>query len=111
MSRLVNRSVRANYSFWFSSRVFGFLINYVAVLIISISFFVGIESIPSPGLYGVTVIFLLQMSDYLQWFLRQIINMESIMVSVERGYSITQLKPEAPLRTEYDKSIGFTDEI
>lgn len=94
MSITINKSVRANYSFWFSSRVFGFLTNYVSVVVVSISFFVGIEIIPSPGLYGVTVIFLLQMSDYLQWFLRQIINMESIMVSVERGVAVSKLKPE-----------------
>lgn len=27
------------------------------------------------GLYGVSVVFLIQISDYLQWFLRQIISL------------------------------------
>jgi ATP-binding cassette subfamily C (CFTR/MRP) protein 4 len=111
MSDAINKSVRANYSFWFSSRVFVLLTNYVSVVVISISFFVGIEIIPSAGLYGVTVIFLMQMSDTFQLFLRQVINMESIMVSVERGAAVTNLAPEADLRTDYDRSLGFQDEI
>ena len=47
----------------------------------------------NPGLYAVSVVFLIQISDYLQWFLRQIITMESLMVSVERAGKITELKP------------------
>jgi hypothetical protein len=45
------------------------------------------------GLYGVSVVFLVQINDYLQWFLRQIIVMESIMVSVERAKLLMDEKP------------------
>jgi ATP-binding cassette subfamily C (CFTR/MRP) protein 4 len=109
MSNTVNDSIRVNHSFWFASRVFGSWTSYASVLICGVGFFVGVSQISNGGLYGISIVFLLQMSDYLQWFLRQIINMESIMVSVEREFAITNLQPEAPLRTDYDKSIGFKD--
>jgi hypothetical protein len=43
------------------------------------------------GLYGITVVFLIQINDYLQWFLRQMISVESMMVSVERTFEIVNL--------------------
>ena len=48
----------------------------------------------NPGLYAVSVVFLLQVSDYLQWFLRQMIIMESLLVSVERAQALTKLNSE-----------------
>ncbi len=54
------------------------------------------------GLYGVSVVFLIQVSDYLQWFLRQIISLESLIVSVERTFLVTNLTPEKELRNYYD---------
>lgn len=111
MSNCINRSIRANHSFWFASRIFGSWTSYISVLICGIGFFVGVRYIENGGLYGISIVFLLQVSDYMQWFLRQIINMESIMVSVERSVAIANLEPEAPLRTEYDKAIGFAEEI
>lgn len=109
MSSVVNNSNRANHSFWFASRVFGSWTSYVSVLICGVGFFVGISQIENGGLYGISIVFLLQVSDYMQWLLRQIINMESIMVSVEREFAIANLQSEAPLRTPYDMSIGFKD--
>jgi hypothetical protein len=54
------------------------------------------------GLYGVSVIFLLQIIDYAQWFLRQMISLESIIVSVERTFIVAELPAEKELRTDYD---------
>ena len=59
------------------------------------------------GLYGVSIVFLIQINDYLQWFLRQMINMESIMVSVERSFIIKDIEPEKDLVSDYDKSLGI----
>jgi ATP-binding cassette subfamily C (CFTR/MRP) protein 4 len=111
MSGINNSSTRANHSFWFATRVFGSVASCTSILVCGIGFFVGISQIKEAGLYGMSIVLLLQVSDYIQWFLRQIINTESIMVSVERGLALANLEPEAPLRTEYDKSIGFRDEI
>lgn len=50
-------------------------VSYVSSLILIIGFFIGIHFI-SPedaGSYGVTIILLTSISDYLQYFLKQII--------------------------------------
>jgi ATP-binding cassette subfamily C (CFTR/MRP) protein 4 len=111
MSGINNSSTRANHSFWFATRVFGSVASCMSIIVCGIGFFVGISQIGDAGLYGMSIVLLLQVSDYIQWFLRQIINAESIMVSVERGLALANLESEAPLRTEYDKSIGFREEI
>jgi hypothetical protein len=46
----------------------------------------------------VSVVFLIQISDYLQWFLRQLIGLESMIVSVERTFIIADLPAEKELR-------------
>lgn len=70
-------------------------VSYVSSLILIIGFFIGIYFIsPSrAGSYGVTIILLTSISDYLQYFLKQIITVESIMVSSERAMLITKLNP------------------
>ena len=57
------------------------------------------------NLYGVSVVFLAQISDYLQWFLWQLVALESLMVSVERTFQITELNPEKELTTNYDHQL------
>lgn len=80
----INNSLRANICFWNLSRAFGSNINYVSVIIMWIGWIIGIIFVKpeTAGLYGVSVVFLIQVSDYLQWFLRQIISLESLVVSV-----------------------------
>ena len=76
-------STKTNVSFNVVSRGFGVYVSYVSSLILVIGFFIGIYFI-SPqdaGNYGVTIILLTSVSDYLQYFLKQIITVESIMVS------------------------------
>ncbi len=36
---------------------------------------IAVVTTETVGLYGVSVVFLIQISDYLQWFLRQIISL------------------------------------
>ena len=56
-----------------------------------------------------SVVFLIQISDYLQWFLRQLIGLESMIVSVERTFIIADLPAEKELRNQYDEEhhIGY----
>jgi Na+-translocating ferredoxin:NAD+ oxidoreductase RnfA subunit len=51
-----------------------------------IGMMIGIaQSNPSnSGLYGVTVVYLITISDVFQWIMRQMILVESLMVSAER---------------------------
>jgi len=82
---LINNSFRASIAFWNCSRAFGVSINYFNLTVITIGFIIGIRNIliyegdqsnnSLAGLYGVSVVFLIQISDNMQWFLRQIISM------------------------------------
>lgn len=85
--------MRANLCFWILSRAFGAYINALGVIIMTIGWIIGIYVVTpeTAGLYGVSVVFLITVSDYLQWFLRQLVAMESLMVSVERTFQITEL--------------------
>jgi hypothetical protein len=87
------------------SRGFGFYTFLLGgVVLVAIGMEVGIHqsSIADSGLYGVTVIFLVQFSELLQWFLRQTITVESLMLSSERAFQIINLPSEKALRTDYD---------
>jgi hypothetical protein len=59
------------------------------------------------GLYAVTVIFLVQFSEFVQIFLRQAIAVESLMLSSERVFQIINLQAEKELRNDYDNEIGL----
>jgi hypothetical protein len=75
MQRFINDSMRANNSFWFASRVFGVYISYVSIALSSIGLFIGIKTASDPRIYGVAVVFIIQLVDFIQWLLRQIVNM------------------------------------
>lgn len=101
---LSNDSLRANLSFWVCSRIFGAYLSFMVLSIFVIGLMIGISNIENAsseatratlaGLYGVSIVFLVQISDYLQWSLRQTVSMESIMISVERSFLLKQLQPE-----------------
>ena len=101
---LSNDSLRANLSYWGCSRIFGAYLSYMVLTIFVIGMMIGISNIQNAssettraslaGLYGISIIFLVQISDYLQWSLRQIVSMESIMISVERSFLLKELQPE-----------------
>ena len=84
----VNESLRANLCFWILSRAFGAFVNYLAIIVMTVGWMIGIIEVSpeNAGLYAVSVVFLIQISDYLQWFLRQLVVLESLMVSVERSF-------------------------
>lgn len=54
------------------------------------------------GLYGVSIVLIMQISDRLQLLLKQFTNLESATFSTSRIYALTQLELEKPLRTQQD---------
>jgi len=86
-TKAVNNMTRASLCYWNCSRGFGAYVSYFSIIVLIIGYMIGVynSTIETSGLYGVSVVFLVQINDYLQWFLRQIIVMESVMVSVERA--------------------------
>jgi hypothetical protein len=55
--------------------------------------FIGINSSTgnNAGLYAMSVVLMIQIIDYFGFFLRQVVNMESNMVSVARGFQVIDL--------------------
>lgn len=74
-ARAADESTKTNISFNVVSRGFGVYVSYVSSLILVVGFFIGIYFISAEdaGNYGVTIILLTSISDYLQYFLKQII--------------------------------------
>jgi ABC-type multidrug transport system fused ATPase/permease subunit len=104
-TRIINSSTKASIAFDIVSRGFGFYVFFLGgTLLMAIGMEVGIQQTSSinSGLYAVTVIFLVQFSELLQWFLRQTIAVESLMLSSERAFQIIDLPSEKALRTQYD---------
>jgi hypothetical protein len=66
------------------------------MILITVGWVIGIATVTpeTVGLYGVSVLFLQQANDYLVFFLRQLIALESIMVSVERTLIVAELPSE-----------------
>jgi hypothetical protein len=65
-----------------------------------VAMYVGISQSTSAtaGLYGVIIIYLFDFCDNYQWFLRQIIASESMLVSFERARQVVGLPSEKELR-------------
>ena len=88
-------SSKTNMSFQVISRGFGVYVSYASSLFMFAAFFMGVHlTAPSEaGNYGVTIVLLTSVSDYLQYFLKQIITVQSIMLSSERARKIVNLPP------------------
>lgn len=76
LGRRVNQSIRANFSFWFMTRIFGVYSTFILVAVAITSIFVGIVTInkDNQGEYAVVVVFFLSMVEFGQWTARQLIN-------------------------------------
>jgi uncharacterized membrane protein len=68
------------------SRGFGFYETITTIFLMMAGMLMGISQITAAnsGLYGVTIVYLITISDVMQWILRQLILVESLMVSAER---------------------------
>lgn len=64
----------------------------VALNLIGLNIAVSQSTPDKSGLFGATVIFLFNFCDLFQWFLRQGITAESIMISYERAGQIIELE-------------------
>jgi ABC-type multidrug transport system fused ATPase/permease subunit len=84
-------------------------VTFAGIILMLIGMELGVwKSTPlNAGLYAVTVIFLVQFSEFVQTFLRQAIAVESMMLSSERVFQIINLQGEKELRNDYDNEIGL----
>ena len=66
---------RANICYWNCSRGFGAYVSYISIIILVIGYLIGVynSTAQTAGLYGLSVVFLSQVNDMIQWVLRQTI--------------------------------------
>ena len=93
-TKLINRSTKAAFSYDIVSRAFAFYVTVIGIILMAIGMEVGIQqSTPlNYGLYGMTVVFLIGFTELLNWNLRQMNSVESLMLSSERAFQIINLK-------------------
>jgi hypothetical protein len=89
----VDNSNRANIAFWLMNKIFISYVMYFGIFSLYGILFIGIHASTGAdaGLYAMSVVMILQVIDYFGFFLRQVINMESNMVSVARGFLVLDL--------------------
>jgi hypothetical protein len=59
------------------------------------------------SLYGVTVVYLVSITEFLYYIIEQIILVESLMVSGQRMLEIEKFEKELSFRTAYDRDVGL----
>ncbi|KAL4483821.1 hypothetical protein ABPG72_006196 [Tetrahymena utriculariae] len=111
MNTLCNNSLRANMTFWLSSRFFGGYIQSIAIICATIGVFI-IIAIPDQdtSIQAQSITYFMLMIDAIQWCLRQMITTDSVMNSYERTSLLINQPSEAPLTSEFDKSLGKQQE-
>ncbi|KAL4437733.1 hypothetical protein ABPG74_012408 [Tetrahymena malaccensis] len=107
MNALCNNSLRANMTFWLSSRFFGGYIQSIAIICATIGVFI-IIAIPDQeiSIQAQSITYFMLMIDAIQWCLRQMITTDSVMNSYERTSLLINQPSEAPLTNEFDKSLS-----
>lgn len=92
----MNRSSKAIMGFDVASRGFAFYETIISLLLMLAGLMMGINLIDAEdaGLYGVTAVYLITISEFMQWILRQTILVESLMVSAARILQLRDLTTE-----------------
>lgn len=83
----------------------GVVISSIICLTIAVGLLMGISLIANTGEYAAMIVFLMTLLNILQWSFRNIINAESMMVSVARCFYLINVPHEKPPRTDYDSKL------
>ena len=97
--------MRANLFYWISTRCLGASVSSVSCVTTAVGLLMGISLISDTGVYAAMVVFLITILNFLQWCFRNIINVESMMVSVARCFYLINVPHEKPPRTDYDSEL------
>ncbi|KAL4462373.1 hypothetical protein ABPG72_003266 [Tetrahymena utriculariae] len=101
-NQLATDSLRASLYYWICQRGFGSFINLFAVLCNSIGIFIVLSTTSSVSDIGQTIIYFTTGTQFLQWGIRQFVNLDVAMTNTQRCLNFTKLEPEAELKTSYD---------
>ncbi|KAL4476511.1 hypothetical protein ABPG74_010244 [Tetrahymena malaccensis] len=95
-------SLRATWYFCLSSRGFGSFIHLFATIFNSISIFIIITFIKDENKIGQSIVLFMASIEYLQWGVRQAIQVDVAMSSTQRCKNLIEEQSEAELITNYD---------
>jgi len=92
MDALSDKAARANFAFWGFGRVFGAMTHLTCSLFGCVGIFLIIHlNHDDPGAFSQSLMFLLLISDFLQWALRQLITLDSYLSSAQRCFNIIDI--------------------
>ncbi|EAR99878.2 ABC transporter family protein (macronuclear) [Tetrahymena thermophila SB210] len=95
MTTLMNNSIRTYDIFFFISRLFSILIQYVCLIGSGIGITLVLAFNDTDfGLFGQTVTFFIILLNFFHLTLRAIINLDTFMISSERAFSVIDLESE-----------------
>jgi hypothetical protein len=94
-------------------RGFGFYQTILSIILLVVCIIVSIVQSDqnSSALFGIILIYLVSISECFQYYLMQILMVESMMVSAQRILRFLTLPHEKSLRTDYDCEIGLRAEV
>ena len=104
-THLLNCNARAFHSYWDANRVFSFYADYSSAIFACTGVAILLATNIDPGLLGLTCTYVLSVTDYAQWAMRQMLMHLMQMASTERIKAYTQIKQEAALSLPSDKEL------
>ena len=106
---VVNADLQSNVCFLSVERAFAVLGSYGTVLILVIGMELGAATIREHILFGVQVLFIHRMILIIQYFLRQLITIEGLMICEERALTMVDLPSEKELFAEGDEHLQWAE--
>ena len=105
-SNLIENSARCNNNFWEISRGFGFVVENISKMLSTIGLFTTLYLSNQPtGIIGQQIIYLILISETLQWGLRQAINADSVMSSALRALRFSEITSEDEIYKPKDREL------
>ncbi|EAS02536.2 ABC transporter C family protein (macronuclear) [Tetrahymena thermophila SB210] len=104
-NQLATDSLRASLYYWICQRGFGSFINLFAVFCNSLGIFIVLSTTSSVSDIGQCILYFTTSTEFLQWGIRQLVNLDVSMTNTQRCLNISKLEPEAELNTSYDDSL------
>lgn len=98
MAGIIANNHISNYNYYFVGRIFGVIIQTISSLTSTIGIFLIIsQSHKNVSLAGQSLAYFVMVAEYVQWAVRQILNLDSMMSSSARMFRLIDLPAEAPL--------------
>ena len=90
---IINKSTKATIGYDLVSRGFGYYQTLISNILLAIGVLMGVAIINTQdkGLLGITIVYLVLISEFSHWILKQLLLIESLMVSAKRMLMITTL--------------------